>query len=144
MNCSECGACMERPNRYELCRSCRMARRCSECGGIIGWKSTSGICNSCAASDRFKKMNEDGGFRRKISGANHYYWTGDSATYGGRHQRTVKTRGKASLYECFALCGRKAAQWAQIHNTSGMDPIHYVPVCHSCHLRYDQSGVMFP
>lgn len=138
--CSSCGTSMARANRYGLCNSCHRNRRCSECGGMIGWKSTSSICNTCARRDRFARMNADGRFRAKISGENHYAWTGDSATYQAAHQRTPKTRGKASRHKCFGLCGKRANQWARIHGTSGTYPINFIPMCYSCHIRYDQTG----
>jgi hypothetical protein len=52
------------------------------------------------------------------------------------HERLRKARGSAADQAC-AGCGTPAAQWAQLH---GEDPCNfdsYVPMCHSCHRKYD-------
>lgn len=52
------------------------------------------------------------------------------------HTRLRKERGSARNHQCIA-CGRPASTWAQIH---GADPCgfdSYVPMCRSCHAKYD-------
>lgn len=53
------------------------------------------------------------------------------------HRRVRETRGHASGHDC-VRCGRQAREWAQIHTEDGLDIwADYVPMCHSCHRRYD-------
>jgi hypothetical protein len=52
------------------------------------------------------------------------------------HERLRKARGSAKGRACVG-CAAPAAQWAQLH---GEDPCNfdsYVPMCHSCHRKYD-------
>lgn len=79
-------------------------------------------------------------------GAAHQRWCGDNITYGGAHRRLRAQRGSASNCDC-RECGAPAADWAYTHNdpnekvaTEGpysTDPNRYVPMCKSCHKRFD-------
>jgi hypothetical protein len=58
------------------------------------------------------------------------------------HRRVRTRRGKASGHPCVkhAEIGvtKPARDWAQIHGTDGLDLwADYVPLCKSCHVRYD-------
>lgn len=67
-------------------------------------------------------------------------WVGDAAKYYTRHNRVKNYRGSASLQKC-DRCDRQAYSWAQLHDTDGLDIYnHYIPLCGSCHLRYDRVG----
>jgi hypothetical protein len=59
-----------------------------------------------------------------------------SVSYGARHARVRVARGKAKEHQCVE-CGRPAQVWAQIHDTDGLDPMDYKPMCQKCHLTYD-------
>lgn len=78
-----------------------------------------------------------------------------SNTYRAAHQRAIRTRGLASTYWC-DHCGYRADHWAYDHadpnalsgtvrSGSGqtkrcewsIDPQHYIPLCRSCHARFD-------
>ncbi len=62
---------------------------------------------------------------------------GDSTSWGARHMRLRRLRGKAAAHDCVD-CGYGAAHWSQIHGTDGMDLLaHYEPRCRSCHMKYD-------
>jgi hypothetical protein len=53
------------------------------------------------------------------------------------HKRIYKARGKASGQQC-VRCPKQAHDWARIHGQDGQDPwADYVPMCRSCHIRYD-------
>lgn len=78
-------------------------------------------------------------------------WRGDAAGYQAAHHRIWDERGKARLYSC-AHCGERAAEWAFNHETRvrkvdecgrpySLDANDYMPLCRSCHRRYDRSGV---
>lgn len=42
-------------------------------------------------------------------------------------------------------CQGQAREWAQIHGTSGLDFLNdYVPLCRSCHIRYDSDARLNP
>lgn len=80
------------------------------------------------------------GFMVALFGEQNASWTGDNATYGARHQRLNKYRGRAAMHLC-DHCGKQARHWAQLHETSGLDiQEHYIPLCASCHLHYDRVG----
>lgn len=59
-----------------------------------------------------------------------------STGYGARHHRVRAKRGSARDYQCVE-CGKQAQVWAQLHDTDGMDPMDYQPMCQKCHLAYD-------
>lgn len=63
------------------------------------------------------------------------------------HRRVERQRGKASAHPC-SRCSAAAADWAydwqdeyalEAPNGSlySLDPGHYLPLCKSCHLRFD-------
>ena len=67
--------------------------------------------------------------------------------YTASHIRVYKAKGRAADHLC-AHCGDPAEQWAYTHSdphelTSpegfpySPDPEHYMPLCRSCHKRYD-------
>ena len=62
-------------------------------------------------------------------------------TYLTRHVRVYRRRGKAAGNPCLGystVCAGQAANWAQLHGTSGLDVYRdYVPLCVPCHHEYD-------
>lgn len=76
--------------------------------------------------------------------------------YDAAHRQVRKAKGRASAFIC--RCGKRAEQWAYTHSdldvqhdTDGReagrpfspDPAHYVPMCRSCHIRYDRARRRF-
>lgn len=59
-----------------------------------------------------------------------------SVSYGARHRRVETARGKARGYPC-ARCGKQAQVWATLHDTDGLSPEGYEPMCQACNLAYD-------
>lgn len=73
-----------------------------------------------------------------------------SVTYSGAHMRVRSERGPASQFQC-VRCDRGAQEWAYDHSdpralvetrgvtdlTYSEDPAHYLPMCKSCHKRFD-------
>jgi NUMOD3 motif len=76
---------------------------------------------------------------RRPAPADGRYATG-SQEYNNLHHRMVAKRGKASLQQC-VRCASRAAHWARLHETNGMDILNdYVPMCVNCHRGYDLGG----
>jgi DNA-directed RNA polymerase subunit M/transcription elongation factor TFIIS len=61
---------------------------------------------------------------------------GTRSTYHVNHQMVRKERGPAWQQKC-EHCGARAKQWATIHGRSGASPDDYMPLCGSCHHKYD-------
>jgi hypothetical protein len=70
-------------------------------------------------------------------GEDRYNWTGDDAGYEPRHKRVRKLRGKAAgpCEQCAEMAG--IFEWAQVHDSDGLDPMDYMSLCHACHSAYD-------
>lgn len=69
---------------------------------------------------------------------------GDGNGYMNLHRRVRRLRGKAAEHACVRCAEngteKRAYHWAQIHGTDGKDPwADYMPLCVSCHRRYDDS-----
>jgi hypothetical protein len=60
-------------------------------------------------------------------------------TYYTLHARLRRARGSATARQCVGECGRQARQWAWLHGEDPCDFGNYVPMCYSCHKRYDGS-----
>lgn len=74
-------------------------------------------------------------------------WQGTRITYIAAHQRVIRLNGPAADHTC-RHCGAKAAHWAYDHGDPealtdergypySTDPSHYMPLCGSCHKRFD-------
>lgn len=80
------------------------------------------------------------------SGSANPAWKNHDITYFTAHQRVTDRRGRAADYLC-RHCGEQAKQWAYDHldpdqmtspsGTYSAKPQHYVPLCVSCHRRFD-------
>ena len=75
-------------------------------------------------------------------------------TYSGAHHRVRSAKGPASAQWC-DHCDNRASEWAYDHEDPdertqtvsfkgravtaaySLDPKHYLPLCHSCHTRFD-------
>jgi len=95
-----------------------------------------------------------GTFVVTLSGPDHPFWRGDDVGYDGVHQRLANSRGRASTYHC-EHCHAPAAHWAwnqQITTATrteerrnlrySVNPDDYIPLCVTCHARFDQKGRM--
>lgn len=56
--------------------------------------------------------------------------------YSANHHRVYRHRGAASGHGC-ARCTKQATQWAHIHDCDPAVPSNYMPLCRSCHAKYD-------
>lgn len=80
-------------------------------------------------------------------------WAGADITYRGMHLRVRTNRGLATLHAC-VHCGVSARQWAYDHNDPderigdtgrgrlmpfSVNIEHYIPLCLSCHWRFDRA-----
>jgi hypothetical protein len=63
----------------------------------------------------------------------------DQVNYHMLHTRLRQARGSARVHLCVGECGRQARQWAWLHGEDPCDFRNYVPMCCSCHQRYDRS-----
>lgn len=90
--------------------------------------------------------------RPKLLGPANPGWMGDDIGYGAAHDRVRRRNGRATDYGCAHGCGRQARDWAYDHKdpnelvseTHGCayssDPDHYIPLCVSCHRKFDGSA----
>lgn len=74
--------------------------------------------------------------------------------YTGAHWRLDRDRGPATMHPC-AHCECRADEWAYDHAdpdertltrngrlvSYSVDPAHYIPLCHSCHSKFDKARV---
>lgn len=60
--------------------------------------------------------------------------------YANCHYAVRKTHGKASEYMC-EHCERDACDWALIHGKNLSDINGYMPLCRSCHYKYDKASI---
>ena len=75
-----------------------------------------------------------------------YKWGSDDVGYVGLHGRIRSQRGWANTYTC-QHCGKPAKQWAYDHTDPlerhskfgpfSVDIERYIPLCVSCHKRFD-------
>ena len=82
----------------------------------------------------------------------HWNWAGEDASYTAVHKRLARDRGLAAAHSC-AHCSGPAEQWAYDHldpderiaqpDEAGhgcrysLDQARYIPLCTSCHRRFD-------
>jgi hypothetical protein len=62
--------------------------------------------------------------------------------YSTRHWRVREQRGPAKFRKCVHCAengtGKAAYDWAHVHGTDPEEVMNYVPLCRSCHIRYDR------
>jgi hypothetical protein len=87
---------------------------------------------------------------KNIQGSANPNWRGNSIGYGNAHERVRQIRGPASAHPCMH-CSEPAEEWAYDHadpherravgkrdaGPYSLDPNHYMPLCRSCHTRFD-------
>ena|SRR3990167_2545156 len=83
--------------------------------------------------------------RLDMEGENHWGWKGDAASYYAMHLWIRKQLGNPG--EC-VYCGERnkknkagkpTIQWANIDHAYSRDVEDYIPLCYSCHVRYDNN-----
>lgn len=121
-----------------------------ECGAtkrILGKHLRSGAIRSCGC------LNQEMRIERAKKGVRRGVFT-EHVTYRGAHIRVRIVRGRASEYRC--QCGAQSEEWAYDHADPNallekvtmprgnvreapysLDPNHYIPMCKSCHSRFD-------
>lgn len=74
------------------------------------------------------------------SGEQSNHWKGDDATYQSKHAWIIQHYGKATKCQ---RCGRTdlAVEWANISGKYHRDRKDYMPLCASCHRRYDYGNI---
>lgn len=84
-----------------------------------------------------------------LTGGAHQNWKGDDITYIGAHHRVERARGAAVDHRC-VHCDALAVDWAYDHLDPNelrceargypysADPMHYMPLCQSCHNTFDR------
>lgn len=77
-------------------------------------------------------------------------WRNETVGYMGAHNRVRRLRGNAKSHTC-QHCGGTAHDWAYDHRDPNQaheavngydmpyssDPAHYMPLCKSCHVKFD-------
>lgn len=103
---------------------------------------TERVCEGCGELAWMLKLQRFCSLGCRSRGANNPNWAGDDINYGGMHDRVRAVRGSADycIHRNAINCTSTTYQWAQIHETSGLDIYDYVPMCVSCHNRYDYRG----
>jgi hypothetical protein len=86
------------------------------------------------------------GQKRDRCGQHNSHWVGDAAGYDAQHARVRRARGKADrcIHRNAIHCTSMIFDWAWIHGQDRNDIYSYVPMCHLCHMQYDQAGVPKP
>ena len=69
--------------------------------------------------------------------------TNTRSEYHVNHARVYKDRGPAWRLAC-EFCDARAASWATKHGAEGKDPDDFMPLCWSCHAKYDDFVKRFP
>lgn len=68
---------------------------------------------------------------------------GQRSDYHVKHAAVREARGPAWQNAC-EHCVQQAHTWAQIHDTEGDQPEHYMALCWSCHAKYDDFAARLP
>ena len=73
----------------------------------------------CSRSCSLRTQHADGPRAVMPSGADHYAWKGESASYTAHHNRVVRARGPAGHCEQRADFGCRSLkyEWAHVHGT---------------------------
>lgn len=91
--------------------------------------------------DQIKKMNLTGLKYGHEKGTQHRYWKGDFASYSALHYWLYRQVGKAKY--CAKNKNHKSTRyhWANISGQYKRDISDFMPLCPSCHFKYDNVGV---
>ena len=90
-----------------------------------------GLCRSHQS-----RLDRTGDLNVAVPVREHYPDASD-ITYYSFHARMRKARGSAAEQHC-ACCDRTAGDWAYVHGRDPRDFDSYVPMCRSCHIKYDK------
>lgn len=91
-------------------------KSCPNCKKLIMRKSKS--CRSC--------------HQKGEKGVN---WQGNNIGYGGLHRR-IRVN-KIKMKECVYCGSEENLNWANIDNEYSFNLDDYIPLCHSCHMKFD-------
>ena len=69
-------------------------------------------------------------------GKKHHSWKGNKIGYWGIHRWLRQNFGPAKENKC-EHCDRQALDWANKDHKYKRDRKDYIPLCRSCHLKYD-------
>lgn len=148
-----CKTCAERPIRY---------KRSAECANCYNRRYRNEHREQVRAYQRGKNRE----FRRKHQGVDSTADIPDidltkPVTYQTAHQRVYRWRGAARIHAC-EHCGSGARDWAYTHDGEhelitmvagwstkvkekeiaySPDPRDYIPLCRSCHVKFDLARV---
>lgn len=79
--------------------------------------------------------------RIRMSGVRNHSWKGDGASYAAIHVWLKTNHGKASFCSNNECSGRSGHfEYANISGVYCHDIRHFVPLCKSCHTKFDQYG----
>ena len=70
----------------------------------------------------------------QFSGKNHRLYKGNNIK--DYHKWVVKQKGKANKYKC-NYCDKQASDWANIDHKYKRTLKDYIPMCRSCHRKFD-------
>lgn len=101
-------------------------RACEGCGSLAWIRKGRRYCShSCSALNH--------------RGENNPNWVGDAAGYATRHDRLQRIRGEADhcIHRNAIGCTSNRFESAHIHGEDPYDIYSYVPLCKSCHAKYD-------
>lgn len=109
---------------------------CKVCGNKkLIRKSRKTENNYCSEECYYKALT--GNVRYKTRGKRHPCWKGDEASYSSLHEWIRRKKGKAGNYKC-AHCDKQARDWANIDHTLSRNLDDYMPLCRTCHIKYDK------
>jgi hypothetical protein len=80
--------------------------------------------------------------RKKLSesqtGVKSHHWKGDTASYSAMHRWVRRWKGSADHCEVCGVEGKKKYEWANIDHKYKRIFDDYIPMCTSCHIKYDK------
>jgi hypothetical protein len=120
---------------YREARAERLAQQQCKAEGCENPQGESaGYCIACY--QRFLEYGDPAAGpprRRRRRSVEH---TGTRSPYFVNHAMVRKARGPAWRQRC-AHCDAPAADWATMRGATGESPDDYIPLCRSCHSKYD-------
>jgi len=130
---------------YAEARAERLSKeQCKADGCTSPRGETGGYCTACYQRNRAFGDPNAGPPRRKQRGESAAKNSAEHPdSYFVNHRRVRAERGAAWLQAC-AHCGQRAREWATIHGRSGDDSRDYMPLCKTCHNRYDGLSANLP
>lgn len=75
----------------------------------------------------------------RMSGSNHYRWTGENGTYRAKHKYISRIKGEPNKCEFCGTTKAKRFEWACLDHKYTRNPDKYVRLCVSCHRKFDNS-----